>query len=75
MFTVTVPVARLMIKKVWMRISSRHNPIPELPGCMSHGKSKKEAIENADKAADFWIKTAKEEGIKIPEPKGRLMFA
>ncbi len=49
--------------------------IPELPGCMSHGKSKKEAIENADKAADFWIKTAKEEGIKIPEPKGRLMFA
>lgn len=49
--------------------------VPELPGCMAHGKIRKEAIGNAEKAVHFWIKTAKEDGIKIPKPKGRLMFA
>ena len=49
--------------------------VPELPGCMAHGKSKKEALENAEKAVAFWLKTAKEDGIQIPEPKGRLMYA
>lgn len=49
--------------------------IPELPGCMAHGKSKKEALENAEKAVEFWLKTAKEDGIQIPSPKGRLMYA
>ena len=28
--------------------------VPELPGCMAHGKSKKEALENAEKAVEFW---------------------
>ena len=49
--------------------------VPELPGCMAHGKSKKEALENAEKAVVFWLKTAKEDGMQIPEPKGRLMYA
>ncbi|NUO10128.1 MAG: type II toxin-antitoxin system HicB family antitoxin [Candidatus Brocadia sp.] len=49
--------------------------VPELSGCMAHGKSKKEALENAEKAVEFWLKTAKEDGIQIPEPKGRLMYA
>ena len=49
--------------------------VPELPGCMAHGKSRKEALENAEKAVSFWLKTAKEDGIQIPEPKGRLMYA
>lgn len=49
--------------------------VPELQGCMAHGLTKKEAIENADKAVDFWTRTAEEDGIQIPEPKGRLMFA
>ncbi len=49
--------------------------VPELPGCMSHGKSKKEALGNAEKAVEFWLKTAKEDGIQIPAPKGRLMYA
>lgn len=49
--------------------------VPELPGCIAHGKSKKEALENAEKAVEFWLKTAKEDGIQIPEPKGRLMYA
>ena len=46
--------------------------VPELPGCMAHGKSKKEALENAEKSVALWLKTAKKDGIQIPEPKGRL---
>ena len=49
--------------------------VPELPGCMAKNKKKKEALENAEKAVEFWLKTAKEDGIQIPEPKGRLMYA
>jgi len=49
--------------------------VPELPGCMVHGKSKREAITNAELAIDLWIETAKEDGVAIPEPRGRLMFA
>lgn len=49
--------------------------IPELPGCMAHGQTKKQAIDNAENAVQFWIKTAKEDGIKIPDAKGRLLFA
>ncbi len=49
--------------------------VPELPGCMAHGRSKKEALENAEKTIGLWLKIAKEDGIQIPEPKGRLMYA
>ena len=30
---------------------------------------KKEALENAEKAVEFWSKTAKEDGMQIPEPR------
>ena len=49
--------------------------VPELPGCMAHGKSKKEALENTEKAVEFWLKSAKEDGVQIPAPKGRLLYA
>ena len=49
--------------------------VPELPGCMAHGNTRIEAIENAEEAIAFWIKTAEEDGIAIPKPKGRLLFA
>ena len=49
--------------------------VPELPGCMAHGDTKSEAITQAEAAIDLWIDTAKEDGIAIPEPRGRLMFA
>ncbi|WP_347275465.1 type II toxin-antitoxin system HicB family antitoxin [Candidatus Kuenenia sp.] len=48
--------------------------VPELPGCMAHGKSKKEALENAENAVTLWLKTTKEDGIQIPEPKDRLIY-
>ena len=49
--------------------------VPELPGCMAHGSTRQEAIKNAEDAIKFWIKTAKEDGEVIPQPRGRLVFA
>jgi predicted RNase H-like HicB family nuclease len=49
--------------------------VPELPGCMAHGRTKSEAIAQAEAPIELWIDTAKEDGIAIPEPRGRLMFA
>ena len=49
--------------------------VPELPGCMAHGNTKKNAIENAEIAAQLWIKTAEEDNVDIPKPRGKLMYA
>lgn len=49
--------------------------IPELSGCIAHGNTEFEALENIRQAKELWIKTAREFGDKIPEPKGRLVFA
>ena len=49
--------------------------VPELPGCMADGATYKEAVGNVEVVIQDWIKTAKELGRAIPEPKGRLMFA
>ena len=50
--------------------------IPELPGCMAHGKTQDGALVNSNTAIQLWIDTAKEFGDPIPEPKGRrLIFA
>lgn len=49
--------------------------VPELPGCMAHGTTRQDAIRNAEDAIKFWIKTAKQDGIAIPQPRGRLVYA
>ena len=50
--------------------------IPELPGCVAHGKNQRESLANVRQAAALWLKTAKEFGDAVPEPKGRrLAFA
>ena len=49
--------------------------VPELPGCMAHGSTRQEAIKNAEDAIKFWIKTAKDDGKEIPQPRGRLLVA
>lgn len=50
--------------------------VPELPGCMAHGDSYEEALQNAQEAIALWIDTAHEFGDAIPQPKGRrLVFA
>ena len=42
--------------------------IPELPGCMAHGETREQALEEIDIAKNLWIETAKEEGLPVPEP-------
>lgn len=50
--------------------------VPELPGCMAHGKTQEIALKNVNEAIELYIDTAKEFGDPIPEPKGRrLMLA
>jgi len=49
--------------------------VPDLPGCMTHGKTRTQAIKNAEDAIAFWIRTAKADKLPIPQPKGRLMVA
>ena len=49
--------------------------VPELPGCMSDGKTYQEAVSNAEIVIAEWVETAKALGRTIPEPKGKLMYA
>lgn len=50
--------------------------VPELPGCLAHGQSYEQALENAKQAIQLWIDTAQKHGDPIPNPKGRrLMLA
>ncbi len=50
--------------------------IPELPGCMAHGATQAEALEQAQEAISLWLDVARASGDKIPQPKGRrLLFA
>lgn len=49
--------------------------VPELPGCMSDGKTYSEALNNAEIIIQEWLDTAKDLGRPIPLPKGRLVYA
>ena len=42
--------------------------VPELPGCMSDGKTPLEAIANTQEVIRVWIESALEDGETIPEP-------
>lgn len=43
--------------------------IPELFGCMAHGETKEEALNEIEVAKELWIETAKEDNVSIPEPE------
>ena len=49
--------------------------VPELPGCMADGDTYEEAVTNAKRVIEEWIETARELGLAIPAPKGRLTYA
>lgn len=49
--------------------------VPELAGCMADGNTPEEALQNVETIISEWIDTAKKLGRKIPQPKGKLMFA
>ena len=49
--------------------------MPELKGCVAHGDSQDEALNQVQSLATEWLKIANEKGWTIPEVKGRLVFA
>lgn len=49
--------------------------VPELPGCAADGATYAEAISNVEVVAREWIETAQELGRRVPDPKGRLLYA
>jgi predicted RNase H-like HicB family nuclease len=49
--------------------------VPELPGCMADGETYQKALANVEVVAKEWIEAAREMGRKIPEPKGKLVYA
>ena len=50
--------------------------VPELPGCIAHGRTQETALREVNEAMRLWIETAREGGDPVPEPKGeRLMLA
>lgn len=49
--------------------------VPELPGCMADGASYKEALDHVEVVAKGWLEIARELGRKIPQPKGKLVYA
>ena len=49
--------------------------VPELPGCAADGKTRIEALSNAELIIQEWLETALSLGRSIPEPRGRLVFA
>jgi predicted RNase H-like HicB family nuclease len=42
--------------------------IPELPGCVTHGKTYEEAVQQGKDAIESWLMVAKEFGDPIPQP-------
>jgi len=48
--------------------------VPELPGCMTHGKTYEEAVRQGQDAIASWIMVAKELGRPVPLP-GKLKIA
>jgi len=46
--------------------------IPELNGCMAHGKTQEDAMREIKVALELWIEELTESGMEIPEP---MLFA
>ena len=43
--------------------------VPDLPGCIAHGETESEAVENADTAIELYLEDLIESGSSIPEPR------
>lgn len=42
---------------------------PSLPGCISQGRTKEEAITNIREAIDLYVETLVEDGLFVPQEK------
>jgi predicted RNase H-like HicB family nuclease len=46
---------------------------PDLPGCISQGKTVEAALENIEDAKAAWLEAAREAGDKIPPPEACML--
>jgi predicted RNase H-like HicB family nuclease len=46
-----------------------------LAGCAADGATRQEELANVEVTIAEWMKTARELGRSVPEPKGWLLFA
>ncbi len=49
--------------------------VPELAGCLAHGKNQIDAVKNINEAVELWLETALEFGDEIPVPSQRKLAA
>jgi predicted RNase H-like HicB family nuclease len=42
---------------------------PSLPGCISQGQTKEEALENIREAIDLYVESLREDGLSVPEDR------
>lgn len=40
---------------------------PSLPGCLSQGKTREQALRNIREAIDLYVETLKDDGLPVPE--------
>lgn len=48
---------------------------PELPGVITRGASRQEALRNAEQMIGAYLEIARRESLPIPEPRGRVAFS
>ena len=46
---------------------------PTLPGCISQGKTKEEAVQNIREAIDAYIAALVEDGLSVPQERFELL--
>ena len=49
--------------------------VPDLPGCMAHGKTRQEVLKMAEEAIELWLETAREDGVPVPQPRSFAALA
>jgi antitoxin HicB len=49
--------------------------VPDLPGCLSDGRTQDEAFTNVRGALDSWIEAARELGREVPPPSGSETYS
>jgi predicted RNase H-like HicB family nuclease len=48
--------------------------VPSLPGCISQGKTREEALANIEEAISLYIEVLKDRGESIPEDKVEVIL-
>ena len=48
--------------------------VPSLPGCVSQGKSRDEALENVRDAIEGWIDAARARGWEVPPDRPQMQL-